>query len=89
MTNVELYDLALRKGVDEPAVFRLGESCIFGCWLNAEEAAKHDASRIMHQTPTRSVYVLAKGATWEECATKVGWFLGEPVTMTRTKTVKT
>lgn len=73
MTNVELYDLALLKGISEPAVFRLGNVCIFGRWLNANEADRHDQKRIMPQSPTRVILVLAEGKEWEDCAVAMGW----------------
>ena len=73
MTNIELYDLALQRGIAEPAVFRLGDACIFGRWLNADEAGRHDPKRIMSQSSTRCVLVLAEGRTWADCAAGMGW----------------
>ena len=89
MTNVELYDLALRKGVHEPAVFRHGEECILGLWMDTDQVSgAHDPRAIMHRSETRCVFVLMRASTWEECARKMGWPFGEPVTVTRAKTVK-
>ena len=86
MTNVELYDLALKRGISEPAVFRLGASCILGRWLNADEAKHQDPKRIMAHSSARTILVLAEGREWTDCAVAMGW--AESTTMVRGRTVK-
>lgn len=85
MTRTELYDLACRKWKD-PAVILLGDECILGEWMSVGEVRPDDG--VVLSNEKQAVQVLARAATWDELAVKVGLDEDTPVTNTRMVTVK-
>jgi len=85
MTRTELYDLACRKWKD-PAVILLGDECILGEWMSVGEVRPDDG--VVLSNEKQAVQVLARAATWDELAVKVGLDEDTPVTNTRMATVK-
>lgn len=64
MTKEDLYDLALKKGIKDPAVFVLGDRCFLGEWIDITEPGD-----FLLRTETKGVRLIAATVNGEHAWT--------------------
>lgn len=72
MKAVEVYELALAKGIEEPAVLALGGRHFVGRWVPTAELNSEGACGWILRSKTKAVQVLGEGNSWFEAAMAAG-----------------